>query len=67
MAVCVMQSPETEPNQLVKCVMKREYDSSQKRAVKYTLKLGDRLSNSTFLMTALQVSRWLKPACESVQ
>lgn len=67
MAVCVMQSPETEHNQLVKCVMKREYNSSQKRAIKYTLKLGDRLSNSTFLMTALQVSRWLKPASESVQ
>ena len=43
--------------QLVKCVMKREYDSSSKKSVKYTLRQGDRLSNSSFLMTALQSSR----------
>lgn len=43
--------------QLVKCVMKREYDSSQKKSVRYTLRQGDRLSSSTFLMTALQASR----------
>ena len=37
--------------------MKREYDSTRPRAVKYTLRLGDRAGQSTFMMTALQVSR----------
>ena len=55
-ATC-LQSPQALPHQLVKCVMKREYDSTRPRAVKYTLRLGDRVGNSTFMMTALQVSR----------
>ena len=55
-----MQSPETVHKQLVKCVMKREYDSARSKAVKYTLRLGDRMGNSTFLMTALQVSRYVR-------
>ena len=52
-----MQGPEGLPSQLVKCVMKREYDSTRPKAVKYTLRLGDRIGQSTFMMTALQVSR----------
>ena len=52
-----LQGPEGLPNQLVKCVMKREYDSTRPKAVKYSLRLGDRIGQSTFMMTALQVSR----------
>ena len=58
MTAAYLQSPQALPHQLVKCVMKREYDSTRPRAVKYTLRLGDRVGNSTFMMTALQVSRW---------
>lgn len=50
-------SPENVSNHLVKCVMKRECASTRPKAVKYTLRLGDKMSNSTFLMAALQGSR----------
>ena len=52
-----LQGPGGLPNQLVKCVIKREYDSAHPKAVKYTLRLGDRVGQSTFMMTALQASR----------
>ena len=52
-----MQGPEGLPSQLVKCVMKREYDLTRPKAVKYTLRLGDRIGQSSYMMTALQVSR----------
>ena len=42
----------------MKCVMKREYNANQPGAVKYTLRLGDKLHNSVFLMAALQTSRY---------
>ena len=52
-----MQSPVAISSQLLKCVMKREHSSAQTKAIKYTLSLGDKVANSTFLMTALQSSR----------
>ncbi len=57
-----MQSPENVSNHLVKCVMKRESASTRPKAVKYTLRLGDKMSNSTFMMAALQGSRWVRHA-----
>ena len=57
-----LQAPEGLPNQLVKCVMKREYNSARPKAIKYTLRLGDRVGHSTFMMTALQVSRYVSMA-----
>lgn len=57
-----MQSPENVSNHLVKCVMKRECASARPKAVKYTLRLGDKMSNSTFLMAALQGSRYVMHA-----
>lgn len=57
-----MQSPENVSNHLVKCVMKRESASTRPKTVKYTLRLGDRMSNSTFMMVALQGSRWVRHA-----
>ena len=53
----MLQSPKALPSQLVKCVMKRENDSTRPKAVKYTLRMGDRVGSSTFMMTALQASR----------
>lgn len=50
-------SPATLPAQLTKCDVRREYDSTRPKAVKYTLRLSDRSGSSTFMMTALQVSR----------
>ncbi|KAL0018930.1 hypothetical protein WJX79_001773 [Trebouxia sp. C0005] len=50
-------SHENVSSHLVKCVMKRESAPARPKAVKYTLRLGDKMSNSAFMMAALQGSR----------
>ena len=55
--MCFLQSPATPPAQLTKCDVRREYDSTRPKAVKYVLRLSDIAGASTFMMSALQVSR----------
>lgn len=57
-----MQSHENVSSHLVKCVMKRESAPARPKAVKYTLRLGDKMSNSAFMMAALQGSRCVRHA-----